>query len=62
MPIHLFLIVVCFFFLFIVITFEPFPNFNNETIFSEEKVIPGIVVIFSIIYFAVAIVYYNEEK
>ena len=62
MPIHLFLIVVCFFFLFIIISFEPFYNFNNETIFSEEKVIPGIVVIFSTIYFAIAFVYYNEER
>ena len=38
--------------------------FDNvtETIFLEEKVVPGLVVIFSIIYFAIAVVYYNEER
>ena len=38
--------------------------FDNvtETMFSEEKVVPGLVIIFSIIYFAIAVVYYNEER
>ena len=43
----------------ILISYHQLSSSSDRSIFSEEKVVPGLVIVFSIVYFAIAFMYYS---